>query len=137
MSSNVKLVLSILQDEIDGNTKAALGKMHPGYTMTWMFKAKSGEFFPSSRPDFTAEVAEVYAITGREYDIKHIAEVGNIVFVELIESYPDPASGDVFRTPLVLVLEIEDGKIKTGRHYCDPAVSHAHLSAEQLQKAFK
>ncbi len=133
----MKLVLSILQDEIDGNTKAALGKMHPGYSMTWMFKAKSGEFFPSSRPDFTAELAEAYAITGREYDIKHITEAADTIFVELIESYPDPASGEVFHTPLVLVLEIEDGKIKTGRHYCDPDISYAHLSAEQIKKAFK
>ena len=46
MSPNVKIVLSILQDEIDGNVKSAINKMHPNYSMTWMYKTKNGTLFP-------------------------------------------------------------------------------------------
>jgi len=55
----------------------------------------------------------------------------------MIESYPDPETGDVYRTPLVIVLEFEGDKIKTGRHYCDPRLSFMHLTKEQTDKAFK
>ncbi|MEK7193033.1 MAG: nuclear transport factor 2 family protein [Patescibacteria group bacterium] len=137
MSPNVKIVLSILQDEIDGNVKSAINKMHPNYSMTWMYKTKNGTLFPSSRPNFKAEMNDIYAITGRDYDIRHITEADNVVMVELIESYPDPKTGEEFRTPLVLVLEIENEKIKTGRHYCDPQIPYLHLSKDELVKIYK
>ena len=93
MSPNVKIVLSILQDEIDGNVKSAINKMHPNYSMTWMYKQRT--LFPS-RPNFKAEMNDIYAITGRDYNIRHITEADNVVMVELIESYPDPKTGKNF-----------------------------------------
>ena len=39
---------------------------------------------------------DIYAITGRDYDIRHITEADNVVMVELIESYPDPKTGKNF-----------------------------------------
>ena len=56
--------------------------------------------------------------------------------VELIESYPNPETKKIYRTPLVLVLEMKNGKIVTGRHYCDPRLSYRHLTFGQTQKAF-
>ena len=53
---------------------------------------------------------DIYAITGRDYNIRHITEADNVVMVELIESYPGPKDREEFRTPLVLVLEIENEK---------------------------
>ena len=80
---------------------------------------------------------EVYAIKGREYKIKHLISEGDVVIAELIESYPDPKTGKIYRTPLVIVWEFEDGKIKTGRHYCDPQLSYLSLTPEQIEKIFK
>jgi len=57
--------------------------------------------------------------------------------VELVESYPDPETKKVFRTPLVLVLEMEGGKIKTGRHYTDPKLSHSGLTEDQINNVYK
>lgn len=136
MNSNVLRVLEILQNEVDGDVAAALQKMTDDYTMTWMYKGRE-QLFPASSPEVKTELGEVYQIKGRRYDIRNITESGDVVMVELVESYPDPATGKLHQTPLVLVLEMEDGKIKRGRHYCDPQLSHEDLSQESIESAYK
>lgn len=32
---------------------------------------------------------------------------------------------------------MEDGKIKRGRHYCDPQLSHEDLTQESIEGAYK
>lgn len=137
LSKNIKTVLQILEDEKNGDVKSALQKMANNYLMTWVYKTKSGELFPKTKKDFQKELADVYKIRNRQYDIKNVAENDNVVMVELIESYVDPNTKEMYRTPLVLVLEMESGKIKKGRHYCDPQLSYLHLSEEQIQKIFE
>lgn len=135
-SKNLQTVLDILKNEVDGDVKAALQKMTTDYSMTWMYK-KGDELFPRTENDMGSELEEAYPIKGRKYDIRNIAEGENVVMLELIESYPDPKTGKEYRTPLVLVLEMRDGKIKKGRHYCDPDVSFLHLTKEQIEKGLK
>lgn len=136
-SKNIQTVIDILNDEIKGDVRSALKKMTKDYTMTWVYQKKNGELFPSTKNDLNAELEEVYLIKGREYDIKNIAEGNNIVMIELIESYPDPETKKVYRTPLVIVLEMRGGKIRTGRHYTDPKLSYLHLTKKQVEKAYK
>ena len=138
-TANVKTVLEVLSDECRGDVRSALAKLALDYTMTWVYKApKTGELFPSTKKSIGDELDDVYQIKGRHYDIKHIAESDDgAVFVEMVESYPDPKTNQVYRTPLVLVLEMRDGKIKTGRHYCDPNLSYLNLTEEQVEKVFK
>ena len=119
-SKDIQTVLGILNDEVMGNVGAALKKMTPDYQMTWMYKEKNGELFPKTAAD-----------------IKNIAEGENVVMVELIESYPDPKTKKIHRTPLVLVLEMKDGKIKKGRHYCDPHISYLFLDQQKIQDAYR
>jgi hypothetical protein len=57
--------------------------------------------------------------------------------VEMVESYPDPKTKKVYRTPLVIVLEMKNGKIRTGRHYLDPRLSFKYLTKRQVKKAYK
>lgn len=57
--------------------------------------------------------------------------------IEMVESYPDPKTEKVYKTPLVIILEMKDGKIKRGRHYCDPDLSYLNLSNKQIDKIFK
>lgn len=135
-SKNIQIVLDILKNEVDGDVKSALNKMTGDYSMTWMYQ-RGEELFPSTGKDVESEMEEVYPIKGRKYDIRNIAEEDNVVMVELIESYPNPETGKVYRTPLVLVLEMEDGKIKRGRHYCDPHVSLLYLSEKQVEDGLK
>lgn len=92
--------------------------------------------FPRSEKDIEKELDTVYQIKDREYDIKNITENDSVVMVELVESYPDQKTGKVYRTPLVLVLEMKDGKIRRGRHYCDPKISHMFLSKDEINKIF-
>ena len=118
----IQKVLEILDDEIKGDVKSALSKMDKKYSMTWVYKSRKGVLFPRTKPNFKAEMKEVYVIKGRKYDIKHIVSGKDVVFVEVVESYPDPDSKKVYRTPLVLVIEFKNGKLWKGRHYCDPAL---------------
>lgn len=136
MTKNVKAVLDILKDEIRGDVKSALKKMAAEYSMTWVYKAKDGSLFPRTKNDVKAEMEEVYPIKGRAYDIQHVAEGKGVVMVEMVESYPDPKTKKVYRTPVVIVLEMKNGKIKKGRHYCDPRLSYLYLTKKQVKKAF-
>lgn len=136
-SKNIRTVINILKDEIRGDIKSALKKMTKDYTMTWVYRKKNGELFPSTKNDLKTELKEVYPIKGRKYDIVNIAEGKNVVMVELVESYPDPKTKKVYQTPLVIVLEMRNGKIQTGRHYCDPSLSYLNLSEQQIKKIYK
>lgn len=110
--------------------------MSKNYTMTWAYQ--SGKtIFPSTNLNLVKEMKEVYPIKGRSYEIQNIAEGKKVVMVELAESYPDKKTGKIYRTPLVLVLEINKGKIETGRHYCDPRLSYMYLSKEKISTLYK
>ncbi|TSC84847.1 MAG: hypothetical protein G01um101413_231 [Parcubacteria group bacterium Gr01-1014_13] len=134
-SKNIKVVLEILKNEVDGDVASALKRMTNDYTMTWVYVGKN--LFPSTTPNLKAELEEVYPIKGRQYEIRNIAEGEGVVMVELVESYPDPKTKKAYRTPLVLILEIKDGKIRTGRHYLDPRISGKYLTKNQVEKAYK
>ena len=135
-SPNIQLVLDILKNEADGDVKVALTKMTKDYKMTWMYQGKE-DLFPTTSNDVDAELEDVYPIKGREYDIRNIAEGENVVMIEMIESYPDPNDGQMYRTPQVIVLELKDGLIHTGRHYTDPRLSFMELTKEQLDSVLR
>ncbi|MFZ2299770.1 MAG: hypothetical protein WAW00_01375 [Candidatus Moraniibacteriota bacterium] len=135
-SKNVQTVIDILRDEVRGDVKSALKKMTGDYTMTWVYESKNGSLFPKTAVSKGADLDDAYIVKGRKYEIMHIAEGNNVVIVEMIESYPDPDTKKVYRTPLILVLEMKNGKIETGRHYCDPRLSYRHLTPAQTKKAF-
>ncbi len=137
-SKNIEVVLAILQDEVNGNVGLAIKKMTKDYTMTWVYNDRNNKkMFPTTHHDIKQELEEVYPIKGRQYDIKNVAGGKNVLTVELIESYPDPQTKKVYRTPLVLVLEVKDHKIRTGRHYLDPGLSGKFLTKSQVAKAYK
>lgn len=137
MSINVRAVLDLLADEVRGDSAAALKKLAKDYSNTWVYKGYDGKLFPRTSPNVREELDDVYTIKGRQYDIRNIAEGDGVVMVELVESYPDPKTKKVYRTPLVLVLEMRDGKVKKGRHYCDPRLSLLHLRKSQIDKIFE
>ncbi len=136
-SQKVRLVLDILEDEIRGNVTSALQKMAKDYRMTWVYKTKNGKLFPRTGRDIKKELEQVYPIKGRRYDIKNIAEGDDVVMVETVESYPDPKTKKVYRTPLVMVVEIKKGKIAKGRHYCDPDLSYLYLTKKQIKEIYR
>lgn len=132
----IDVALALLQDEANGDIVSAKAKMDlDNYSMTWMYK--SGEtLFPAVQGEaLKQEMGEAYEIQKREYEIVNTAQNGNVVFIEMVESYPDPKTGEGFRTPITLVLEFTDGKVVRGRHYTDPNLSHEHLSKEVIHGA--
>ncbi len=138
LSKNVQTVIDILQDEVNGDISAALKKMSDDYTMTWVYAdIDEKQLFPTTKKDVRKDMKEAYVIKGRQYDIRNIAEGKDVVFVELIESYPDSKTKKVYRTPLVLVLEMKKGEIRTGRHYLDPRLSGKDLTKTQIERAYK
>ncbi len=137
ISKNVKNVFATLKAEIKGDVKGSLMLLDKKYSMTWVYRNKRGELFPHTTPNVKEELKEVYIIKGRKYDIKNIAEAKDLVILELIESYPDPKTKKVYRTPEIIVLEMKNGKIKRGRHYCDPALSYLNLTVKEINKIFR
>jgi len=135
-SKNIKIALEILRDEINGDVASAMKKLAKGYSMTWVYKNKKGVLFPRTSKNIKNELKKVYPIRGRKYVIQNIAEGNDVVMIEMVESYPDAKTKKVYRTPLVIVLEMKNGKIKKGRHYCDPDISYLYLSKKQVEKAF-
>ena len=140
-SNNIELVFEILRNEVNGNVKSAQKKMHDDFTVTYMYKNKKSELFPSFSKPSDFDLSEIYKIKDKSYEIKNYAENNfdkyDVVFVELIERYTDPKTGKKYQTPIVIVLEIEDGKIKTNRHYCGNDLSFEDISAETINSAFK
>ncbi len=111
----IRKTLEILADEVRGDVSAAFKKMHPDYSMTWVYKN-----LPKVHGKKLRRLMEkAYAIKDRKYDIKHIARDKNTIMIELVETYGK------YQTPLVLVLDFEKGKIRRGRHYCDPGLNQA------------
>ncbi len=135
-SKKIKLVLDLLKDEVKGDTKSALKKITKDYTMTWVYKSKDG-LFPTEKVKSENDIKDIYNIKRRKYEIKNIAEGKDVVMIEMIESYPDPKTKKVFKTPLVIVLEFKNGKVRTGRHYCDPRISFMNLSKREISKIYK
>lgn len=130
------MVLDILQNEIDGNIDEALKKMTDDYSMTWVYEGKD-TLFPSTGENVKEAMKDAYPIKGREYDIRNITENDDVVMIEVIESYPDEETGKIYRTPQVIVLELENGRIKTGRHYTDPRLSYMYLTNEVIDQALR
>jgi len=133
----VEIALALLQDEATGDIVSAKKKMDlDNYSMTWMYHSKD-TFFPVVKEEVLKEVMEnVYETQDRQYEIMNTAQNDNIVFIEMIESYPNSQTGKVYRTPITLVLEFnEEGKVVRGRHYCDPDLSDKDLSTESIHNA--
>jgi len=63
-SDNIKLILEMLKNEVDGDVSSALQKMLLDYTMTWMYQ-KGNELFPSNSVQLETELDEVYVIKNR------------------------------------------------------------------------
>lgn len=137
-NKNIKIALDILSDEINGDVKSALKKMDKDYSMTWVYKNKKGILFPFiTSKNIENDLKDVYVFPKRKYDIKNICSSKNCVMIEMIESYYDPKEKKTYRTPQVIVLEYKNGKIKTGRHYCDPDISYLHLSEKTLKRVYR
>lgn len=135
MKTKTQITLEILLDEALSDMVSAQEKMSSQYSMTWMYKGRDTLFPLVEAAAIKNAMQEAYFITDREYLIFNICENDNSVFVELIESYS--LEGVRYQTPMVLVLYFEDNKIKTGRHYCDPNLSHISLSKDILSLAYK
>jgi ketosteroid isomerase-like protein len=139
MSINTNLIevaLALLQDEANGNVGNAKEKMNlDEYSMTWMYRSRD-TLFPSEKGQMLEkEMEDVYEIQNRQYEIMHTAQNDNVVFIEMIESYPDTETGKEYRTPITLVLEFKESKVVRGRHYTDPNLSHEYLSQEVIHSA--
>jgi len=137
MKNKLEIVFEILFDEVSGDMKSALAKMSKGYSMTWMYQGKH-ELFPFvAAKQIKKAMNEAYVIKGRVYDIYNYTEQEGSVFLELVESYP--VKNKMYRTPLVLVIYFDkQGKIKLGRHYCDPKIyNNKKLTPQVLNKVYK
>ena len=66
----------------------------------------------------------------QEWNIRHTAETGGVLFVEGMEVLVDRSTGVKIDNPFVQVFEIRDGKIARMRDYYDTSQVHAPAKPE-------
>lgn len=133
-----KLVLDSFAAEKEKSVERGKKLIHPDFAVTEMCEWSNGELFPRSEGEPMRKLMrEVYATDGREFQFINTAANAHkqTVMVEFIESYPDPETGKLFRTPQIAVCEIKDSQIYRTRHYLDPRLWRKYLSQEQIDKA--
>jgi len=135
----INFVLDSFAAEKDGDFEKGLSLIDDDFKVTEMFLINDEPFASISGEDIKESIKKVYKIEGREYIFKNIAadEEKGVVFVEFVESYPDPKTGQVYRTPQVAVVSVKDGRLYRTRHYTDPRLSFEKLSEEDVDKAFE
>ncbi len=135
----IDLVKASFKAEQDCDIRAGLELIHPDFTVVEMSEWYDGTTLKSlGGKDVRDLMKRAFTIKGREYDFKTIManEASQTVIAEFVESYPDPKTGQVYRTPQVAICEIKDGKIYRTRHYNDPRLSYKQLSTQEIHKAF-
>lgn len=133
---HTQTVIKLLQYEVNGEVEKAMTLLSDIYKMTWMYKSKD-TIFPQIKVDknFKKEIEEIYKYRNREYKIYNILEKNNTVMAEIVESYDD--NGHTYVTPIAFVWTFDDeGKVLTGKHYCDPEISHNTISKSEMDKVF-
>ena len=109
------------------------------FTVTEMTLGKDGNHFPSLTGEELDNLMNLaFKIEGREYEFKSIVadEKTQTVIVEFIESYPEPKTGQIYRTPQISVCKIKSGKIFRTRHYMDPRLSFENIDEETMNEVF-
>lgn len=133
ISKNIKTVLDFLQDEVKGGVSAK--NVHKDYFLTGMYADKENKkIFPTPSKQGRAE-ADLFQ--DRVFEVKNIAEGQNVVIVEAVQSCYVPKTKKTYRAPVVLIFEMQKGKIVTGRHYFDPFLLLKALKSSQIEKGFK
>lgn len=132
------LVMSSFEAERVSDSKKGLSLIHDDFAVTEMNIGYDGQLFRRVTGDaIRNSIQEVFRITDREYQFVHAMadEKQQTVIVEFVESYGDPKTGKRYRTPIVAICEVKDGKIWRTRHYTDDRLSDQFLTQEQIDEA--
>jgi hypothetical protein len=124
------------QHDIVGNDKL----IHADFAVTDMVLTESQEVLPRlSGKKLRQTIGKAFQIGGREFIFKTIvaSESTQTVIVEFIESYPEPSTHRVYRTPQVAICEFKADKLYRTRHYMDPRLSFEYLAQAVIEKAFE
>lgn len=134
-----KLVIASFMAEKNRDLQTGLDLIDEDFTVTEMIYGEDGKHLPSLNGEPLRDLMGLaFTTKDRDYVFKSVVadEQTQTVIVEFIESYPDPATGQVYRTPQISVCQVKDGKIHRTRHYMDPRLSFEHLSESQIDSAF-
>lgn len=135
-----KLVIDSFLAEKERDIARNKQLIHGEFAFVDMVKDAKSQLFPRVQGGQMIDLMEqAFKIKGREFVFKTILADSDqqIVVVEFIESYPDPKTGQVYRTPQVAICEIKDGKIFRTRHYMDPRLSFMEISQAQIEEAYE
>lgn len=134
-----QLVLNSFMAERNNDIVAGREYITEDFTVTEMTLGKDGNHFPSLTGEELDNLMNLaFKIEGREYEFKTVVadEETQTVIVEFIESYPDPKTGKIYRTPQISVCNIKNGKIFRTRHYMDPRLSFENIDEETMNEVF-
>jgi ketosteroid isomerase-like protein len=135
----IELVLTSYQAEKEGDVNENKKLLHENFEVVDMVYETEAAFFPRLQGEqLDALMTSAFKIKGRQFEFKTVIadEQQQKVVVEFVESFPDPKTGNIYRTPQVSICIVRDGKIFRTRHYMDPRLSFAFLSTETIENAF-
>ncbi len=121
--------------EREGNVAGGLSLLHPEFRSTEMNIGPDGTVFRSlAGSNVRNLIRSAFQISDREYEIVHVLadEEAQVVMVEFVESYTDTVTGKRYRTPIVAVCVVRDGKIYRTRHYTDDRLSDLYLDTSTI-----
>lgn len=135
-----ELVLNSFIAEKNMDIQAGLKSVDEEFKVTEMVASKDGNHLPSLSGKKLRDLMKLaFKTEGRQYTFKSVLadEESQTVIVEFIETYPDPKSGQIYRTPQISVCSIKNGKIFRTRHYMDPRLSFENLTESQIESSFQ
>lgn len=136
----IELVLLSFSAEKNHDIKSNYEYLHEDFAVTDMIVDQNDKPFPRlSGKKLEESINEAFIIEGREFYFPNILadEESQTVMVEFVESYPDPETKKVYRTPQVAICKIKDGKIFRTRHYMDPRLSYKYLDDKKIKDALE
>ena len=134
----IEIVLASFEAEKNGDAQKGKQLIDDDFTVTEMCEWYDGTVFRRLAGEEMKKLMEhAYTYKGREYQFVQIAanDETQTVFVEFVETYPDPKTGQIYRTPQVAVCQLRDNKLYRTRHYMDPRLSLKKLSEDQIKQA--
>jgi ketosteroid isomerase-like protein len=136
----IDTVLASFQAEQEGDIQTGLGLIAEDFKVTDLTLGNKGDvIFPEFKAGAAKQaVTEVYETKGRKYEFINVIadESKQLVMVEFIESYPDPKTEQIYKTPQIAVCQVRDGKIHRTRHYLDPRTSFTEISGQDWERAY-
>lgn len=133
----IKITLATFEAECNHKVTDNLKVMDKEFAVTDMIMTAKGNFPRLKGKKLRNCMQEAFKIKARHFVFHTVLAdtTTQTVIVEFTESYPDPKTKKIFRTPQVAICQFKNGKLYRTRHYMDPRLSFEYLEMFEIEDA--